>query len=727
MNRAHGSSLGVLEVARTWVPRGVALAAFCLYAVVAPPGFYWLDSAELSAAAFALGSPHPTGFPLYCVLAKAATLVPIGELAFRINLLSACCAALAVLWTTRLVIESCRDDLPALVGAAGAGMVLALSLPFLRQATVAEVYAPTAALLAGTLVLVDRVARGAPRGTNARWGLALALVAGLGAGLHVTYGLVALPILALLALRLRQGARWPLMAPLLALFVAGALITYLPVRSAAEGTAAVDWGHPDRLDTLVDHLSAQRIRTAYADEMGGSARLGHHAAVFAGDMSDGVGPFTLLAALFGLGWLARQRRSRWLAATAAAIALGDIVYSLWINPMGLRDLQNGLPLTLVACLCAGAGVAWLARYLGLAGVFVGAVASLLLVIPVGLVSLPAVWPASAPGDSVEVPRAWSEAALAQTPIRGVALVQNDSTAAGLMFLSVSEDARPDVAALVRQHLVDMERTRAVLARSGSDAAAVDRIDAANPLASILGIDGGGREAGGREAGGLGRPVSWEIGLEGLPPVPELVIGSPLVRLVPAGAGAPRARVQADDRRDLTAAAASVTSLFAGAGGRDRNARSTHAQALTSLGRVAHAYGDAGMADLLYEWALAAHPGHVAALVNRGVMAAGRGDWPAAIDWTERALRIDPTRAAARINAVRFHIQANRDEDARAHLAEALRLAPRHAGAWALAAVLDLRAGHPARAREHLRRARELDPTDPDVVHLVEQLNRQRDR
>jgi 4-amino-4-deoxy-L-arabinose transferase-like glycosyltransferase len=207
-----------MEEARTWVPRAVALISFAVYAVAAPAGTYWLDSAELSAAAVQMGSPHPTGFPLYCIAAKAASLIPFGELAFRINLVSAACAALAVLWVTRLVCESCRDDIPGLVGGVAAGLTLAASLTFFRQATVAEVYAPTAALIAGALVLYLRVSRGA----GPREGLALAVVAGLGLTVHTSFLLLGPVLFVLYMVRLRRGARWTLVAPLLVVVVAGA-------------------------------------------------------------------------------------------------------------------------------------------------------------------------------------------------------------------------------------------------------------------------------------------------------------------------------------------------------------------------------------------------------------------------------------------------------------------------------------------------------------------------
>jgi hypothetical protein len=50
-----------------------------LYALFAPGGLFWLDSGELLAAVVRWGSPHPTGFPLICALARVATWIPLGE------------------------------------------------------------------------------------------------------------------------------------------------------------------------------------------------------------------------------------------------------------------------------------------------------------------------------------------------------------------------------------------------------------------------------------------------------------------------------------------------------------------------------------------------------------------------------------------------------------------------------------------------------------------------
>ena len=64
----------------------------------------WFDAGEFSAASAGLGVPHPTGFPLLCLLAYAAQLLPIGSVPFKLGLL----CALSVSGTTGLIHATAR-------------------------------------------------------------------------------------------------------------------------------------------------------------------------------------------------------------------------------------------------------------------------------------------------------------------------------------------------------------------------------------------------------------------------------------------------------------------------------------------------------------------------------------------------------------------------------------------------------------------------------------------
>ncbi|HRP09247.1 MAG TPA: DUF2723 domain-containing protein, partial [Gemmatimonadales bacterium] len=81
-------------------PYGMAaLAALAVLAgfvaTLAPTVTFW-DAGELIASAKILGIPHPPGTPLWVLVGHVWGLViPFGDYAWRLNLLSAVCGAIA--------------------------------------------------------------------------------------------------------------------------------------------------------------------------------------------------------------------------------------------------------------------------------------------------------------------------------------------------------------------------------------------------------------------------------------------------------------------------------------------------------------------------------------------------------------------------------------------------------------------------------------------------------
>lgn len=668
---------GEVELARIWVPRGAALAAFALYVLAAPSGLYWLDSGELAASGLGLGVAHPTGFPLYMVLVKAAGLVPLGELAFRVNLLSAACAALAVLWVAQLVMAVCKDDGAAIGGAAAAALTLAVSLTFFRQATVAEVYAPTAAVLAYALRAFVRVASGG----GARDGLVLAAVCGLGLAVHSTFALIGAPVAVLLVVRLYRGARWTLAMPMVTVLVAGGLLLYLPVRAAAAPQPSIQWERTDTAAGLGTHLSGARIRAAFADEMRSTETpvWTANAARFFGDVAEQL-LLSLLAAIAGLAWLLRQRRTRWIGAALAFLAVADAVYSFWLNPMGQAELQNGLPFALAACVAAGAGVTVFARVMGRAAPFAAGAAAAVLSVAALSVSAGPVW-AARTGD---LPRRWAEAGFDATPPRGIAMVENDSTAATMIFAGAIEHARPDVSVMVKQRSAEGWRLRRVLAR-------------VDPEAVLFGA----------------RPIAWELGTLPPPSAYRAQVGVPLARLVPS-ATAPSAG-------DLDGAARALVRIFDHPSAGDPAAALMLAQGLNVLGRVALERGDHAAAARAYDAALAVYPRFARGWINRGAVAAARRDLQAAVADTEQGLRLEPNHEIGLVNLGRYYLALERDDDARRVIARLREVHPRNASGPALAGVVAARAGELEAARTLVEQALALDAQNADAVRLAGQL------
>src|SRR5438128_12305564 len=76
-----------------------AVVVLLLYVVTLAPTTAMWDASEYITAAYTLGIPHPPGNPLFTLLGRVASLVPVGSVAVRINALAAVCSALsAALW-----------------------------------------------------------------------------------------------------------------------------------------------------------------------------------------------------------------------------------------------------------------------------------------------------------------------------------------------------------------------------------------------------------------------------------------------------------------------------------------------------------------------------------------------------------------------------------------------------------------------------------------------------
>src|SRR4029079_8912729 len=73
----------------------VFLVGLGVYSWTLAPTVTPTDSGELILAAYGLGVAHPPGVPLWIMLTHLAALVPIGNVAVRINFSSAVFAALA--------------------------------------------------------------------------------------------------------------------------------------------------------------------------------------------------------------------------------------------------------------------------------------------------------------------------------------------------------------------------------------------------------------------------------------------------------------------------------------------------------------------------------------------------------------------------------------------------------------------------------------------------------
>lgn len=185
------------------------------------------DSPALQATVPNLGISHPTGYPVYMMLAHLLTHLPFGEVAYRVNLASAVFGVLAVvlIYLTGLLLTG-----RALAGAVGA-VAFGVSPTFWGQAVIAEVYTLNAVFMAWLvlLLLYWRERR------EDRYLLLCAFFAGLSLSNHLTSGLLIPAGLVFVWLTDRRTlARSGLWVRGCGLFLLGLLpYLYLPIRSSA--------------------------------------------------------------------------------------------------------------------------------------------------------------------------------------------------------------------------------------------------------------------------------------------------------------------------------------------------------------------------------------------------------------------------------------------------------------------------------------------------------------
>jgi len=243
------------------VAYGLFVLASALYIWGLAPTIYWRDSPEFITAVHLLGISHPAGSPMYTLLAKPLTFLPLGSIALRVNLFSALCGALTISLLFSLLYELLPESLPwvRLCAALSGALFLLLSESFWRFSEVAEVYTLQNCLLVVLITLLVK-ARQTRTGTQpphmALYWL-FAFLYGLSAGVHATMAFFAPAFLVFLGLTEPRMLRGKSCAFLAFFFLLGfAVYLYLPIRSLSD--PALDWGDTETFRQFLIHITDRK-------------------------------------------------------------------------------------------------------------------------------------------------------------------------------------------------------------------------------------------------------------------------------------------------------------------------------------------------------------------------------------------------------------------------------------------------------------------------------------
>ena len=160
---------------------------------LAPTVAFW-DCGEFITTAYTLGIPHPPGAPFYTLLGRIFSMLPFGEIAFRVNLLSAAAGIATVVFiylcTVRLLCtwldrENTVHQIAILVGGVVASLSTAFSFSFWNNAIEAEVYGLSMCITMLAVWVALRWDDAHKDHNSDRLLLFIAYLFGLGAGVHL--------------------------------------------------------------------------------------------------------------------------------------------------------------------------------------------------------------------------------------------------------------------------------------------------------------------------------------------------------------------------------------------------------------------------------------------------------------------------------------------------------------------------------------------------------------
>lgn len=687
------------------------LGATLLFVLGAAPSVYWLDSAELTASAFGLGVCHPTGFPLLHVLGKAATLLPVGSIGFRMNLLAAVCggATVGLLYglTYRAMGETTawRRHVPAVV----ASFVLTSAHTFWLHAVVAEIYSLNALWIAGALWFVWDLADD----VNPRSYFSLCLWVGLGVGTHVTFPpLIFGGFLCLVLLRHRDFASvfLPFSPRAGAFLVLGsAILLYLPLAGLRQPLH--QWGFTETLGGFIDQITARSIRGAFQNEISGwnAFAIWVHSKAHFGQLWQQAAGGILLAIVGVIHW---AQRRRWVTlAVALWIVLFDGFFSIKINPMGIHERQTGIPSLLAIALLAGAGCQWvlatLASLLSSDREPQANLVGTLLCLGAGMFCFP-----DAAGEKWQTNAfaAYDYSAMGaeQAEIDALVVSVSDSTSAGWLYLQGCENRRPDTLFVIRQFLGN-EVYHTLLRRRHPRSGIAKLFSSKNqtlPAAEQLVLWAFAHD----------RPVRWEIGDTGDRRVDRFAEGDfPLFKLTKKPG---RTRLADLQRTISTYLKRQVAPLSQQAriqlGGFHRYlvpffvGHLAYASAITAVQRALH-------------W----NNSDARALINQGVLAAMAQEYSQAERFAARAARIDPLSLRAWLNLATYRRVQNKLKLADAALNSAERLDQPNYRLYYERAMIAIKRKQVAAALRYAQKSAKLNPRNPAVRQLLTRLKRER--
>jgi tetratricopeptide (TPR) repeat protein len=326
----------------------IAFVSLLFYILTLCPTVSFIDSGELATVACTLGIAHPTGYPLFTILAWTFVHVPLGlRPIYQLNLFAALLCAAGVFVFFRFLVFFLsdffvkkragdagmdrslerRDVFRIFVPAVFGTLVLAFSETYWSQALSIEVYSLHVLFLSLLLLLVTKTAllerRRSDEQSAGRYWLLFAFVLGLAFTNHMTTILLAPACLYLyFYVHGVRKAAWRKILILVIPFLIGfSLQAYLPIRASQQ--PLMDWGNPIDFEKWFWHFTGKVYRVWIFSSTESAAKQFSY---FVNTLPAEFAYFPLVFAIIGLVHLFRYRRGGFVF--TILLFFGCVLYSI---------------------------------------------------------------------------------------------------------------------------------------------------------------------------------------------------------------------------------------------------------------------------------------------------------------------------------------------------------------------------------------------------------------
>ncbi|MGA9351066.1 MAG: DUF2723 domain-containing protein [Anaerolineae bacterium] len=398
-----------------------------LYVHTLAPTVLPSNSGEFQFVSDVLGIAHPPGYPLYTMLGKLFTLIPFGDVAYRVNLMSAFFAALTLAVVSRTV----RRVTDSVWGGMVSAVTLGTATTFWAQATTANTRSLTAFFTALMLFALIHYAKK----RREAYLILFALAFGLGITHHGSLVFLVLPFIAFLLVtdlslftRVRR-----LLKPLLVFLLSLSVLLYLPIR----GALGSPFGPPDIATPagFLNHVLARGFRgDMFYFASSGLLLERFNVLTNILDFQFGLG-LLVAAALGALIMLAKNWRL--LLLCGGIIVVQDLIAITYRAPETVEYL---IPAYVPLAIIIGYGAGVLGRW-SRSQALNACLMSLFMLL--GVIQLVQRYPSFALLSDDRSARQYAESVMSNAPSEALILA-NWHWATPLWYLQYSEGMRPDV-------------------------------------------------------------------------------------------------------------------------------------------------------------------------------------------------------------------------------------------------------------------------------------------